>query len=100
MLTVFIVQEMTRRPRAQQSLTACCSTRQLLAACKLSQLHYLLRFVPQQIIHRLQRLVFEELQIVPAAFLQPRHKLGVPLLQAVLNIEEEQVACASFVGWD
>ena len=58
----------------------------------------LLRLASEKVKHRLERFVLQKLQIVPAALLQPCHKGGVPLLQAVLHIPEQQPATAFLVG--
>ena len=39
---------------------------------------YLFRLASEEVKHRLEGLVFQELQVVPAALLQPPHKTGIP----------------------
>ena len=62
------------------------------------ELLYLLRFASEKVIHRLERLVLQELQVVPAALFKACHKRGIPLLQAVLDVVEQQPASALLVG--
>ena len=67
-------------------------------SARAARVSHLFRFASQKVIHRLQRLVLQELQVVSATFLQPSHKGGVPLLQAVLHVVKQQPASALLVG--